>query len=51
MPERMRLVSLKMPEAMIEALDRLVEMRLHPNRSEAIRVAIRDLILRELGGW
>ena len=51
MPSNTRMISLKMPEAMIQALDQLVKMKLHPSRSEAIRTAIRDLILKELGGW
>ncbi|MBS7642751.1 MAG: ribbon-helix-helix domain-containing protein [Candidatus Bathyarchaeia archaeon] len=44
----MKLVSIYIPEAYIKALDRLVELKLYPNRAEAIRFAIRDLILREL---
>ena len=45
----MRLISVKIPEAYLEGLDILVRIkRLYPNRSEAIRVAIRDLLRREL---
>ncbi len=46
----MRLVTIHLPEAYLEGLERLVEKRLYPNRSEAIRVAIRDLLKRELWG-
>lgn len=46
-----KMISVKMPEAMIEALDRLVELGFHPSRSEAIRCAVRDLIFKELGRW
>ncbi|MHA1721179.1 MAG: ribbon-helix-helix domain-containing protein [Promethearchaeota archaeon] len=36
------------PESYIETLDILVSEEIFPNRSEAIRVAIRDLIRNEL---
>jgi len=44
----MRPVTVHLPEAYIEALDQLVRRRLYPNRAEAIRMAIRDLIINEL---
>lgn len=44
----MKLISIYLPEAYLKALDRLVELKLYPNRAEAIRFAIRDLILKEL---
>jgi len=40
----MRLVHLYVPEPYIEALDMLVHRKLYPNRAEAIRFAILDLI-------
>ena len=40
----MRLITLHLPEPYILALDRLVEEKMYPNRSEAIRVAVRDLL-------
>jgi len=46
--ERMRLLTVHLPEAYIQGLDELVKMGLYPNRSEAIRVAVRDLLSREL---
>ena len=46
--ERMRLLTVHLPEAYIHGLDELVKMGLYPNRSEAIRVAVRDLLSREL---
>jgi len=46
-----RIVSLKMPMAMIDALERLVELKLYPSRSEAIKAAVRDLLRKELGRW
>ena len=44
----LKLVSVHLPEKYIEYLERLVEMGLYPSRSEAIRVAVRDLIIRDL---
>jgi antitoxin ParD1/3/4 len=44
----MKLVTLHIPEQYIEGLEQLVDSRLYPNRSEAIRIAIRDLLKREL---
>jgi len=44
---KMVLVSLHIPVQMLEELDTLVRSGAFPSRSEAIRVAIRDLILRE----
>gem|GEM_PF-546960 len=48
--EDMRLISIQLPEAYIEGLEKLVETGIYPNRSEAIRHAIRDLLKRELWG-
>ncbi|MHA2140959.1 MAG: ribbon-helix-helix domain-containing protein [Candidatus Thorarchaeota archaeon] len=44
----MRLITVKMSEIYADGLDRLVEIGMYPSRSEAIRVAIRDLLRREL---
>ncbi len=44
----MRLITVKMNEIYVNGLDKLVECGLYPSRSEAIRVAIRDLLKREL---
>lgn len=46
---RMRAVTVSLPEAYLEALDELVRRRLYPNRAEAIRIAVRDLIREENG--
>lgn len=43
----MKLVNIRLPEPYIEALDRLVDARYYPNRSEAVRAAVRDLIKTE----
>ena len=44
----MRLITVKMSDIYVNGLDRLVELGMYPSRSEAIRVAIRDLLRREL---
>jgi len=44
----MKLITLYLPETYIRALDQLVGERFYPNRAEAIRVAIRDMISVEV---
>ncbi|MFA5572838.1 MAG: ribbon-helix-helix domain-containing protein [Candidatus Bathyarchaeia archaeon] len=44
----LKLITLYLPETYIKALDQLVDERFYPNRAEAIRVAIRDLISAEV---
>jgi len=44
----MRLITVKMSEIYADGLDKLVDIGMYPSRSEAIRVAIRDLLRREL---
>ncbi|MHA1638454.1 MAG: ribbon-helix-helix domain-containing protein [Candidatus Thorarchaeota archaeon] len=46
----MKLVTLHVPETYLDGLEKLVDIKLYPNRSEAIRIAIRDLLKRELWG-
>lgn len=43
----MKLISLYVPEPLLDLLDRLVEAKMYPNRAEAIRAAIRDLVKTE----
>jgi Arc/MetJ-type ribon-helix-helix transcriptional regulator len=45
----MKPVSVHIPEAVLEGIDRLVEAGIYPSRAEAIRAAVRDMVLRELG--
>jgi len=47
----MQLLSIQLPEAYIAGIDMLVLSGYFPNRSEAIRSAVRDLIRSELGGF
>lgn len=44
----MRIVTVKIPEWYLEAIDELVRMGRYASRSEAIRVAIRELLAKEL---
>lgn len=46
----MRLITVNLPEEYVVGLERLISEELYPNRSEAIRNAIRDLLKRELWG-
>ncbi len=48
--EKMKLITIYLPEPYLEALDELVNQQYYPHRAEAIRVAIRDLISMELWG-
>ncbi|MGC9181141.1 ribbon-helix-helix domain-containing protein [Thermogladius sp.] len=45
---RMRLITVKMPEIYVEGIDELVRIGRYSSRSEVIRVAIRDLLKKEL---
>ena len=44
----MRLVTVHLPEEFLEGLEELVRRQRYPTRSEAIRVAIRDLLKDEV---
>jgi Arc/MetJ-type ribon-helix-helix transcriptional regulator len=44
----MRLITLHLPETYIQELDQLVGQRYYPNRAEAIRIAVRDLLSDEV---
>jgi antitoxin ParD1/3/4 len=43
-----RIVTVKMPESYIEAIDELVRIGRYASRSEVIRAAIRELLKKEL---
>ncbi|TET56505.1 ribbon-helix-helix protein, CopG family [Candidatus Bathyarchaeota archaeon] len=52
----MKLITLYLPEPYLRALDRLVNEQFYPNRAEAIRNAIRDMLTTEVwernrNGW
>jgi antitoxin ParD1/3/4 len=44
----MRLIAVHLPDRILTDIEQLVSKGLYPNRSEAIRIAIRDLLKREL---
>ena len=44
----MRLIAVHLPEKLLEDIQRLVSKGQYPNRAEAIRIAIRDLLKHEL---
>lgn len=46
----MRLIAVHLPDKLLDDIHELVEKGLYPNRSEAIRIAIRDLLKQELWG-
>ncbi|MFZ8790421.1 MAG: ribbon-helix-helix domain-containing protein [Acidilobaceae archaeon] len=46
----MRLVTVKMPEMYVKGVDELVKAGRYSSRSEAIRIAIREMLKRELWG-
>ena len=47
--ERMILISVHIPKQMLNDLDNLVAHGLFPSRSEAIRIAIKDMLHKEHG--
>ncbi len=47
----MKLITVHLPDAYLQGLDKLIDADAYPNRSEAIRVAVRDLLKMELGAW
>ena len=46
----MKVVTICLPESYIEGLDKLIGESKYPNRSEVIRIAIRDMLKCELWG-
>lgn len=42
------MITLHLPEVYIKDLDELVEDDFYPNRAEAIRIAVRDMLISEL---
>ena len=43
----MKIVPLHLPSKYLDGLDTLIEKDVYPNRSEAIRMAIRDMLKNE----
>ncbi|MBN2155131.1 MAG: ribbon-helix-helix protein, CopG family [Candidatus Lokiarchaeota archaeon] len=46
----MKLVTLNIPQVYLDGIERLVEQEVYPNRSETIRIAIRDFLRKEYNG-
>ena len=46
--DHMKLVTIKLPQALIDGLAELVRSEMYPSRSAAIRAAVRDMLKREL---
>jgi len=44
----MKLITCHFPEAYLDAIEELVRSKIFPNRSEAIRVAVRDMLNAEI---
>ena len=44
----MKLITLHIQESYIKYLDELVYENYYPNRAEAIRMAVRDMLVREV---
>lgn len=44
----MKMITVHLPEAYLEAIEELIRDRYYPSRSEVIRAAVRDLIKREI---
>ncbi|HIP74925.1 MAG TPA: ribbon-helix-helix protein, CopG family [Thermococcus paralvinellae] len=45
---KMKIISVQIPQGLLNAIDTLVKRGAYPNRSEAIREAIRELIKKEI---
>ncbi|MEM3736889.1 MAG: ribbon-helix-helix domain-containing protein [Candidatus Bathyarchaeia archaeon] len=48
MPVVMKLITVKLPEALVEGMDELVRTHMYNSRSALIRAAVRDLLKNEL---
>ncbi|MGC8849879.1 MAG: ribbon-helix-helix domain-containing protein [Candidatus Bathyarchaeia archaeon] len=44
----MRLVTVKLPKALVEGIDELIKAGFYQSRSAAIRTAVRELLRKEL---
>ena len=47
---KVKMITLHLPMPYIRALDQLVKEKYYPNRAEAIRTAVRDLLYVEAWG-
>ena len=45
-----KLVTLNIPQVYLDGIEHLVEQEIYPNRSETIRIAVRDFLRKEYKG-
>ncbi len=43
----MKVITLNLPDAHVNGLEKLVQNEIFPNRSEGIRIAVRELLRKE----
>jgi antitoxin ParD1/3/4 len=43
-----KLITINLPETYLRDLDSLVKVDMYPNRAEAIRIAVRDMLVDEV---
>ena len=44
----MKLVTVKLPDALVQGMDELVKSGMYPSRNAIVRAAVRDLLKNEL---
>ncbi|MBD3351777.1 MAG: ribbon-helix-helix protein, CopG family [Candidatus Lokiarchaeota archaeon] len=44
----MKLITINVPQAYLDGIEKLVDAEIYPNRSETIRIALRDFIKKEI---
>jgi len=44
----LKLVTVKLPDALVQGMDELVKSGMYPSRSAIVRAAVRDLLKNEL---
>ena len=48
MPSTMKLITVKLPDALVQGIDELIKTGMYPSRSAVVRAAVRDLLKNEL---
>ena len=44
----MKVITINLPDIYLNGIEKLVQEDIYPNRSEAIRAAVRDFVLKEI---
>ncbi|HID91213.1 TPA: ribbon-helix-helix protein, CopG family [Candidatus Bathyarchaeota archaeon] len=47
----METVTVRLPIAIVKAIDELVKRGIYPSRSAAVRIAVQEFVKRELKTW